>query len=164
MYNALCIVSPHPTNTSLILPSLSFITPIRESPPPPLPPPPPPPQERHATTQPDKEVEMSHAHSLQHSTRTHTSTPTHTSPPAPPQSTPPHILEVCEALTEVGSEVDELDPEEALVPLELEEALEDQLLEDVLPLWAEKKLSAELRLRVSGESSTPSLVTSMILA
>ena len=69
-----------------------------------------------------------------------------------------------DVLTEAGSEVEELEPEEALVPLELEEVLEDQLLEDVLPLLAEKKLSAELRLSVSGESSTPSLVTSMTLA
>lgn len=73
-------------------------------------------------------------------------------------------MKVLHVLTEAGSEVEELEPLEALVPLELEEALEDQLLEDVRPLLAEKKLSAELRLSVSGERSTPSLVTSMILA
>lgn len=73
-------------------------------------------------------------------------------------------MKASRVLTEAGSEVEELDPLEALVPLELEDALEDQLLEDVRPLLAEKKLSAELRLRVSGERSTPSLVTSMILA
>lgn len=73
-------------------------------------------------------------------------------------------MEASRVLTEAGSEVEELEPLEALVPLEFEDVLEDQLLEDVRPLLAEKKLSAELRLRVSGERSTPSLVTSMILA
>lgn len=74
------------------------------------------------------------------------------------------LMKVLRVLTEAGSEVEELEPLDALVPLEFEEALEDQLLEDVRPLLAEKKLSAELRLRVSGDSITPSLVTSMILA
>lgn len=67
-------------------------------------------------------------------------------------------------LTDAGSEAELLEPVEELVVLELEEALEDQLLEDVRPLLlAEKKLSEELRLRLSG-LSVVAFPTSMILA
>ncbi|KAK3894220.1 hypothetical protein Pcinc_001982 [Petrolisthes cinctipes] len=49
---------------------------------------------------------------------------------------------------------------EVLVPLELEEVFEAQLLEEVRPLCAEKKLSAELRLRESALSTRPAPLTS----
>ena len=55
-------------------------------------------------------------------------------------------------LTEVGSEDEELELEDSDVVLELEETLEVQDLEEVLPLLEEIKLSAEVRLIVSGQS------------